>query len=60
MRLFVLITFWIHVLAFVIKIFTLVIAEYPRKETKTVGSDTAGALIMLSIGIWAALVLWIA
>lgn len=53
METFVKCMFWMQVVAVVIGLFTLVVAEYPRKREASIGLEIVSVLIIAGIGAWA-------
>ncbi len=59
MRLYVLVSFWLSTLTFVIQILAIGMSDWPRKrEPESLGVAVASALIGLAFVFWAANVLW--
>lgn len=59
MELFVLVSFWMGVLAFSIRIFELGVSDWPQqRKPKSLGLMVAETLIGIAFTVWAGLVLW--
>jgi len=56
MKAFVLVTFWLTVMGFVIRCVFILLDEYPRETTK--GGDIVSNLVGMGFVLWAAYLLW--
>lgn len=58
MELYVQVSFWLGVTAIVINILGLMVLEYPRQETRTLGKQVAAILGGGAFVIWAGIILF--
>ena len=60
MKLFVLVSFWLGVLCFAIRIIELGVSDWPKaREPKSLGAMIAETLLGIAVTVWAGIVLWV-
>lgn len=58
METFILLSFWVLVVGFVLRVLILSLATYPRKYEYSLGLDVAAVLLKIPFIIWCAYLLW--
>lgn len=59
MELYVLVSFWLGVLAFIIRIITLAVEDWPKQQKpKSLGMQVAETLLGIGVTVWAGCALW--
>jgi len=60
MEVYVMVSFWLGVVAFVVRCLDMAISDWPKtQKPKTLGHMVADTLIGLGITVWAGLALWV-
>ena len=58
MEIFVLVSFWLYVIAFILISIMAGTSKYPRKQEFSLGFDLSRTLLRLPFIMWAAYLLW--
>ncbi len=59
METYITVSFWIGVLGIVIRLGYMIVADYPRKKTESLGECVAIALISAGFVVWAGILLYV-
>jgi hypothetical protein len=58
METYILVSFWMMIIGFVLKILITAFSTHPREQTYSIGLDVADAIIKIPFFLWAAYLLW--
>ena len=59
MELYIKISFWLGVIALIIRVLSLATCSWPRIRSESLGSYVAATILSLAFTLWAGIVLWI-
>ena len=58
METYVTVSFWMMIVALIIRLLVLSVASYPRTEEKTIGGDIVTIIISIGFIVWAGFLLY--
>ena len=58
LKIYVMVSFWIGVLGFIVRMLSLVGDEFPKKKTVTMGEHLFELVLGIMLCVWAGVALW--